>query len=96
MEAAVITDEKQAKAYYFFVKPKDLKLSKPNIKINTIDPFTIEITTDVLAKNVVLSSQQDVFFSDNYFDVLPHQKVVVKLSKPVDAIEVKSLFDTLK
>lgn len=95
METALISEAKKVKGLYYFVKPKDLKLSKPDININRIDPLTIEITSDVLAKNVFLSAQQDVFFSDNFFDVLPNQKVIVTLSKSVDAVEVKSLFDTL-
>jgi beta-mannosidase len=80
---------------YFFVKPKDLKLQKPNIQIRNIDEVTIEISTDVLAKNVFLSSENKTFFEDNYFDLLPNEKRVIKLSKAVKEIKVKSLFDTL-
>lgn len=87
---------KTGNALYYFVKPKDLKLSKPTIKINKIDDVTIEVSSDVLAKNVYLSSNENTFFSDNYFDVLPNEKVIIKLSKPIKNIVVKSLFDTLK
>lgn len=87
---------KTAEALYYFVKPKELKLTKPTIKVTKIDNLTVEITSDVLAKNVYLSANEEPFFSDNYFDVLPNQKVIVKLSKPVTDIKVKSLFDTLK
>jgi beta-mannosidase len=79
---------------YFFVKPKDLKLQKPNIQIRNIDEVTIEISTDVLAKNVFLSSENKAFFEDNYFDLLPNEKRVIKLSRPVQNIKIKSLFDT--
>ena len=71
-----------------------LKLSKPNIQIRNIDEFTIEISSDVLAKNVFLSSENDTFFEDNYFDLLPNEKRVIKLSKPVQNIKIKSLLDT--
>lgn len=81
---------------YYFVKPKELQLTKPNIQINKIDALTYEVSSDVLAKNVYLSSGQETFFSDNYFDVLPNQKVEIKLSKPVRDIVVKSLFDTME
>ena len=84
------------KSNFFFVKPKDLKLQKPNIQIRNIDEVTIEISTDVLAKNVFLSSENEVFFEDNYFDVLPNEKRVIKLSKVAKEIKVKSLFDTMK
>jgi beta-mannosidase len=85
---------KEANSNYYFVKPKDLKLSKPTITITQINPTTIELTSDVLAKNVFLSAK-DVFFSDNYFDVLPNQKVQITLSKPEQNIVIRSLFDTI-
>ncbi|WP_395633514.1 glycosyl hydrolase 2 galactose-binding domain-containing protein [Flavobacterium sp.] len=87
---------KTSRGLYYFVNPKDLQLTKPNIQISKIDDLTYEITSDVLAKNVFLSSEEATFFSDNYFDILPKRKVVVKVSKPINSIQVKSLFDTLK
>lgn len=80
---------------FYFAKPKDLQLTKPDIQIKKIDDLTYEVFSDVLAKNVYLSSEQKTFFSDNYFDILPNQIIEVKLSKPVQKITVKSLFDTL-
>jgi beta-mannosidase len=87
---------KSAQSLYYFAKPKDLDLTKPNIQIKKIDEATIEVTSDVLAKNVFLSSVQDTFFSDNYFDILPNQNIKINLSKPVQTIVAKSLFDTIK
>jgi len=81
---------------YYFFKPKDLQLVKPNIQIKNIDEVTIEISSDVLAKDVFLSSENEVFFEDNYFDLLPNEKRVIKLSKAPKKIKVKSLFDTMK
>jgi beta-mannosidase len=81
---------------YYFVKPKDLALSHPNIQLKFIDDFTLEITSNVLAKNVYIQTSEEVFFSDNYFDILPNNKVIIKLPKPLKNIKVKSLFDTLK
>ena len=83
------------KSNFFFAKPKNLKLQKPNIQIRTIDEVTIEVSTDVLAKDVFLSSENDTFFEDNYFDLLPNERRIIKLSKAVKGIKVKSLFDTL-
>ena len=80
---------------YFFVKAKDLKLTKPTIQIKEIDDLTIEVSTDVLAKNVFLSSSNEVFFADNYFDLLPNEKRIIKLSKITKNLKVISLFDTL-
>lgn len=87
--------EKIYSRHYFF-KPKDLQLAKPNIQIKVLDELTIEISSDVLAKDVFLFSENEVFFEDNYFDLLPNEKRIIKLSKPVQNIKVKSLFDTMK
>ncbi|ROH98082.1 beta-mannosidase [Chryseobacterium daecheongense] len=78
---------------YYFSKPKDLKLSQPNIRINKISPMEIEISTDVLAKDVYLIG--DVHFSDNFFDLLPQTSKRIQLSKPLEKIEVLSLWDTM-
>jgi len=96
LSAAFISDKKTTSANYFFSKAKDLQLTKPTITINKIDEMTIEVTSEVLAKNVFLSSEQNTFFSDNYFDLLPNQKVMITLSKPTNNIVIKSIFDTLK
>ena len=90
------SDVKEIKSQYYFVKPKDLQVTKPNIKIKKIDANTIEVTSDVLAKNVFLSSKEETFFSDNYFDILPNEKIKITLSQPTESIEVLSLFDTMK
>ena len=87
---------KNESSNYFFVKSKDLKLTEPEIKIKTIDELTVAISTTVLAKNVFLSSENEVFFEDNYFDLLPNEKRIIKLSKSIKNIKVKSLFDTMK
>lgn len=78
---------------YFFAKPKDLKLLKPTIKIKKISETEIEISTDVLAKDVYLIG--DTHFSDNFFDLLPKTSKKIKLSKPLEKVEVMSLWDTM-
>jgi len=78
---------------YFFSRPKDLKLTKPAIKIRKISATEIEVSTDVLAKDVYLMG--DTHFSDNFFDLLPKTSKRIKLSKPLEKVEVMSLFDTM-
>ncbi len=90
------SESKKVKSLYYFVKPKDLQLTKPTIQIKKIDDYTIEITSDVLAKNVFLSANEETFFSDNYFDVLPNEKLQITLSEAVENIKVMSLFDTMQ
>ncbi|WP_375180840.1 glycoside hydrolase family 2 protein [Chryseobacterium sp.] len=82
-----------AESNYFFAKPKDLKLTKPALKIRKISATEIEISTDVLAKDVYLMG--DTHFSDNFFDLLPKTAKRIILSKPLEKIEVMSLFDTM-
>jgi len=79
---------------FFFYKPKDLKLSKPEITIRKISPTEIEISTDVLAKDIYLIG--DTHFSDNFFDLLPGTSKRVTLSKPLEKIEVMSLWEVIK
>lgn len=86
----------KVKTNYFFVKPKDLLLEKPTIQIKKIGEQTIEISTDVLAKNIFLSAENEPFFSDNYFDLLPNEKRIIKISKPIKNIKMISLLDTMK
>jgi len=78
---------------HFFAKPKDLKLTKPNLKIKKISPTEIEISTDVLVKDVYLMG--DTHFSDNFFDLLPKTSKRIKLSKPLKKIESMSLWETM-
>ena len=90
-----ISDKKSTSTAFYFVKPKELALEKPTISITKIDDLTIEITSDVLAKNVYLSTEGNTHISDNFFDVLPNQVYKINLSKPAEEIRIQSLFDTL-
>ena len=83
-----------ARNNYFFSKPKDLKLTKPNLQIRKISPTEIEVSTDVLAKDVYLIG--DTHFSDNFFDLLPKTSKKIKLSKALEKIEVLSLWDAMQ
>jgi beta-mannosidase len=83
-----------AENQHFFSRPKDLELIKPNIKIIKSGKDEVEVSTDVLAKNVYLIG--DTNFSDNFFDLLPNTSKKIKLSKPLENIEVMSLWNTMK
>ncbi len=87
-------DATKLEKLFFLVKPKDLKLSKPNLTIKKISPTEIEVSTDVLAKDVYLIG--DTHFSDNFFDLLPNTSKRITLSKSFDKVEVISLVDTMK
>ncbi|MFY1045575.1 beta-mannosidase [Chryseobacterium sp. GP-SGM7] len=78
---------------YFFTKPKDLKLSEPNIQIKKISSTEIEISTDVLAKDVYLIG--NTHFSDNFFDLLPKISKKIKLTESLEKVEVISLWNAM-
>lgn len=65
---------------YFFMPPKDLDLPQPSITVDIQEEgnkYYLTLTTDALAKNLYLQSQEEGHFSDNYFDLLPGEKKIV-------------------
>jgi len=89
--------------YYYFLPFKQLKLPAPAIEhsiVKTDDGFDIEISTDKLAKNVYLQiGNEEGFFSDNYFDLLPHEKATVHLKTDIsekqlnEVLSIRTLID---
>ncbi len=81
---------------FYFVKPKELKLSQPKInltveKVN--DHFVITISSPTLAKNVFVESNMDGRFSDNFFDVIPGRKIKINFypeDNPTDTLILKA------
>ncbi|WP_177177156.1 beta-mannosidase [Flavobacterium urocaniciphilum] len=82
---------------FYFVKPKELKLEKPEITIEYLPNNEIKVSTNTVAKNIYLY-QEGTTFSDNYFDLLtyPFDRKIIKLSKPAKDVKVMSLYDTMK
>ncbi len=79
---------------YFFALPKDLKLTDPEIttKIKaTSEGYRIIVATRKLAKNIYLSIDEDGFFTENYFDLLPGEFKVVdfKTDKDIERFDKK-------
>lgn len=71
----------------FFSQFKNLKVTQPAMKYE-ITPasggFEIRLSTDKLAKNVYLQiGDEEGFFSDNYFDMLPGETVSVNLKTTI-------------
>jgi len=66
---------------YYFEKPKDLQLLDASVTIRQIDAHTIEVSAKKLAKGVWLFLPgTDNAFSDNYFDLLPNEKKLIKVA----------------
>lgn len=92
-----VSEEKNiAEKIFYFVKPKELKLSEPKInltveKVN--DHFVITISSATLAKNVFVESNMDGRFSDNFFDVIPGRKIKINFypeDNPTDTLILKA------
>jgi len=88
---------------FYFVKPKDLSLFKPEIKISIEkeeDHFLIVLLSDVLAKNVFVDCSVNGKYSDNYFDLIPGEEKAIEFypDKDIESISFTtfSLWDTLR
>ena len=67
-------------SYFYFAKPKELKLPKSDIQqkiVKTDKGLSITIKSNILLKDVFLFTQEKGHFSDNFFDVLPNQTKTV-------------------
>lgn len=87
----------------YFSAPKDLKLQKPVIaKLVTVSEqgYSITLSSDKLARDVYLDTDEKGRFSDNYIDLLPGEKVTVnfktkeKIENFGDKLKLFSLTDS--
>ena len=93
-------DTMLAENNYFFARPKNLKLLKPDITFDlekNTKGYIISVTSKKFAKGVQLSTSVDGFFGDNYFDLLPDEKKIILFETTqqlkLENLEVKTLFD---
>ncbi|MFW5657711.1 MAG: glycoside hydrolase family 2 protein [Bacteroidota bacterium] len=88
----------------FFFRPfKELNIPEPKVEYTIAksdNGFDIQLQTDKLAKNVYLQmGDEEGFFSDNYFDMLPNSRVTIHLdtdipeSKLNEVLTVRTLDD---
>jgi beta-mannosidase len=84
---------------FYFVNPKDLLLQKPTFYFKYLNKNQIEISSDKLAKNVFLRTDNKLYqFEENYFDLLPNEKKIIQITGKYTKsdffkIWAKSLFD---
>ena len=80
----------------YFKPIKNVLLPKPDVKfsIESADGgFEITLNTDKLAKNLYMTiGDEEGFFSDNYFDLLPGQEVKVKLESKIPKEKLQEVF----
>jgi beta-mannosidase len=100
--AIVITSSiKNATSNFFLVKPKDLKLKKAPIEqtiTKTKSGFKITLKSTTLHKNIFLYTKAKGHFSDNYFDLMPNENIVIEIETKENTLtdlKIKSLNDLL-
>ena len=89
---------------YYFKKPKELLLEKPQISYTVQrqgNEIFISLSSNTLAKNLFLDlKENDARFSENYFDLLPFEIRTVSLQSTLTNEEIReklifrSLFDS--
>ena len=80
--------------YYQKVKDKDLHYKLPHLKINKIDDKSFSLETDYYTKEIYIEPHNnDCVLSDNYFNLLPNQKVIITSTNPLyfKEMEIRSL-----
>ncbi len=80
----------------FYFRPfKELKVPSPDVKFKITKSekrFNIELSTDKLAKNLLLEiGEEKGFFSDNYFDLLPGTKITVQLTTQISEEKLNNI-----
>jgi beta-mannosidase len=95
-------DVKVNEKNFYFVKPKNMKLSNPEIKIikeKRVDHYILNLVTNTFAKNVIIDSDVDGKFSDNFFDLLPGEEKIIEFYPEEDVDEISfttsSLWDAM-
>jgi len=92
-----IIEFNKAKSFYYFAKPKDLKLPKGIIEKEikkTKNGFSINLQSTVLQKDIFLSSKKKGHFSDNFFDLLPNEEITIEFktdAKTLEDLKIKTL-----
>ncbi len=80
----------------FYFKPfKNLKVEKPDVTYEIAgasNGFDITVKTGKLAKNVYFQiGDEEGFFSDNYFDLLPGESVTINLNTKITLEKLKEV-----
>ena len=87
-------------SFFYLDKPKNLNLLKGEIS-RTItrnkEGFKIILKSIVLQKDIFLYSEERGHFSDNYFDLLPNEEVVIQFkteTETLNSLKIKTLNNT--
>ncbi|MHA7111369.1 beta-mannosidase [Sunxiuqinia elliptica] len=85
-----------ARNVFYFRPVKEMRLPHPEVsaQISAVDGgCRIVLKTDKLAKNLFMTiGDEEGFFSDNYFDLLPGEKAEITLQTSVELAKIKEAF----
>ncbi|HIB47284.1 MAG TPA: glycoside hydrolase family 2 protein [Flavobacteriaceae bacterium] len=87
----------EAQALYYFVKPKELKLTNEAIQVTQIATdrsISITLSAETLQKDVFLVADVAGHFSDNFFDLLPGEAKTVQFF-PNEKVPTVTYINTL-
>jgi len=86
-------EKKQNTACFYFAKPKNLLLSKPNINVEYESfkgGYILHLKSNCLAKSLCLNiAADDVLLDDNYFDLLPNETYYIRCQTKLSLKELK-------
>ncbi|MCB0399424.1 MAG: glycoside hydrolase family 2 protein [Winogradskyella sp.] len=95
-ETVFVSTFNNTTSYFYFEKPKNLKLQYAEIK-ETItkkdEGYSIEIVSPTLQKDVFLFTNTKGHFSDNFFDLLPNQSKIIQFNteaQTFDDLQIKT------
>ncbi|MNI25434.1 hypothetical protein D3C73_790830 [compost metagenome] len=80
LTAALLADGQQLDLkHHYFVSAKEIPLARPAVKVEAVQGSTaFTVSTDVLARGVYLTADEEGIFSDNFFDLLPGESKTVE------------------
>lgn len=89
-EVVLVSNFNGKTSYFYFVKPKDLKLQQAEIQqkiTKTNDGFSVELSSSTLQKDVFLYTNAKGHFSDNFFDLMPDESKTVHFKTEVNSLD---------
>ena len=89
-DVVLVSKFNNKQALYYLVKPKDLNLKITEIKTiitKTKDGFDIELQSETLQKDVFLHTKAKGHFLDNFFDLLPNEKIIIHFKTDTETLE---------
>lgn len=96
LSAELLVNNETVSSNLLFFRPfKELQVPKPRVEFTlekTDGGFNLLVSTDKMAKNIYLQlGDEEGFFSDNYFDLLPGSQAKINLKTSVSEEKVKEV-----